>query len=160
MRQVVLIDTTIFLNILDVPGFNQKVGEVLAELERHVRQSASLLLPFASIIETGNHIAHVADGNLRREYAQKFVEQVTAALKGDAPWQASSLPDAAQLIGWLTEFPDAAMRGISVADLTIIKEWEATRERHPRLRVTIWTLDKHLMSYDASGLRMRLRRRD
>jgi hypothetical protein len=38
------------------------------------------LLPMATIIETGNHIAHNGNGDVRRQTAERFVKEVKAAL--------------------------------------------------------------------------------
>ena len=62
------IDTSVFLNIINVPGRNQQREEVMKELKGLLEQKDvnTLILPFATIIETGNHIAHCGDGNQRR----------------------------------------------------------------------------------------------
>lgn len=158
MRSVILVDTSIFLNVLDVPGFNQNSIQVRQELEELIENEDSLLLPIAAIVEAGNHIAQLSHGSNRRRFAEQFVEQVKMAFSGDAPWTPTRVPDLELLAEWLTEFPDRAMQGISLGDLTIIKEWEAACERHPRMRVRIWSLDQHLKGYDRS-VRFRLRRR-
>ena len=46
-----------------------------------------LILPFATIIETGNHIAHCGDGNIRKKTAGKFCECIDKIIKNEAPWQ-------------------------------------------------------------------------
>jgi len=148
MRSILIVDTVIFLNVLDVPGWNQNADEVRGELETHINNDVTLLLPVASIIETGNHIAQLSDGNQRRRFAGKFIDQVNKALDGEAPWQPTAVPDTATLVEWLRDFPDYAMREITIADLTLIREWEAARDRHPRHRVRIWSLDQDLTGYD------------
>ena len=52
------------------------------------------------------------------------------------------------ILSWLDDFPDNAMRGLSFADLSIIKEWEKACALNPMRRVRIWTLDEHLGGYD------------
>lgn len=62
------IDTSILLNILDVPDRNQNKDEVVKEFKTLIgSQTETLILPLATIIETGNHIAHIGSGNVRRE---------------------------------------------------------------------------------------------
>lgn len=148
MRSIIILDTSIFLKLLKVPVDSRDTQGVLDELEEHINRGASLLLPIAAIIETGNRIARLDNGNQRRHYAGIFIEQVSMALAGDAPWQPTAMPDTESLVAWLADFPDQAMRGISIADLTLIKEWEAACERHPRDHVRIWSLDQHLTGYD------------
>ncbi|OYX02662.1 MAG: hypothetical protein B7Z12_11690 [Caulobacter vibrioides] len=151
MRTVILVDTCIFLNVLDVPAFNQDRDATLTKLGQLARSDANLLLPFAAIVETGNHIAQLADGNQRRVYALKFVRQVQAAIAGEAPWTPTQSVDTETVGSWLNEFPDHAMRGIGLGDLSIIKEWEAACKRHPNYRVYIWSLDGGLTGYDRAA---------
>jgi hypothetical protein len=153
MATVVLVDTSIFLNVLNVPAFNQHRDSVPAELGRLTGQTTtSLLLPFASIMETGNHIAQVADGRLRRSFALEFSKQVQMAIDGEAPWTPTQGVEAGVLANWLGEFPEYAMREIGLGDLSIIKEYKAACERHPNHRVLIWSLDSHLMGYERAAL--------
>ena len=50
------IDTSVLLNIIDVPGRNQQRKEVMEELKSLTEKKDinALVLPFATIIETGN----------------------------------------------------------------------------------------------------------
>lgn len=68
------IDTSVFLNILNVPGRNEKHREIMQELKDLLghKNANVLILPFATIIETGNHIAHCDNGSQRRRAAEKF----------------------------------------------------------------------------------------
>jgi len=145
---ICLVDTTIFCNILEVPGRCQDKQAVLAELEQKIRDRCSLLLPLAAIIETGNHIAHCANGANRRSAAERFVRQVRMAMEGEAPWVVTPVPDNSDWLTWLNEFPDGAMQGVSIADLTIIKEFERQCALNPARRVLIWSLDGDLTGYD------------
>ena len=49
---------------------------------------------------------------------------------------------------WLTEFPDFAMRGQGLGDLSIIQDWKRMCAQNPAHRVCIWSLDQHLASHD------------
>jgi hypothetical protein len=146
---IALVDTSIFCNILDIPGRNQHRASVLAQLRVHIENRVTLLLPMATILETGNHIAHIRGGRLRRATAQRFVAQVQQALSGAAPWTVPlPLLDPDALHTYLGEFPDLAMRGLGLGDLSIIKEFERQCQLHPSRRVFVWSLDKHLKGYD------------
>ena len=153
MPDVVIIDTTVLLNVLDVPRRNQDRDAVLAEFKKLVEREVSLLLPMAALFETGNHIARLPNGGRRRHHAEHFCDQVRMALEGKAPWTPVPLPEPADLAQWLGEFPDHVMRGQpergpGMSDLSIIKAWKAARTRHPNRRVRIWSLDGDLQSYD------------
>jgi hypothetical protein len=149
MAAVILVDTTVFLNVLNIPGFNQNREKVMHRFKRLMGEpGTNLLLPMAAIIEAGNHVAHLSDGRERRRWACVFADQVRAALQGDAPWRPTPMPDVTVMAQWLDEFPDHAMRGIGLGDLSIIKEWEAAGRRHPAHRIMIWSLYRHLSGYD------------
>lgn len=151
MADIVLIDTSVFLNILDVPAFNQERQIVLDEVSRCLEQNAVFLLPIAAIVETGNHIAQLASGGDRRRFAVTFCEQVNAAISGEAPWQAMRTPDTEMIQSWLPQFPEFSMREIGMGDLSIIKDWEDTCRKHTGWRVRIWSLDNGLMHYDRAA---------
>jgi len=146
---IALVDTSIFCNILGVPGKSQDYEEVYAEFKLYIVEHVSLLLPIATIIETGNHVAQVRNGQQRRQTAQRFTRELQRALDNKFPWSVPKpMLHAKALRQYLSEFPEAAMRGVSLGDLSIIKEYERqcklNRDRH----IFIWAKDNHLQSYD------------
>lgn len=147
---IVLVDTSVFCNILAVPGRSQAREEVIDKLQILIEDGVTLFLSMATILETGNHIAHINDGRRRRTTAERFVRQVRQALDGKAPWMIPHpLLDPAALQGYLNEFPDSAMRGLGLGDLSIVKEFERQCNLTRRARrVFIWSLDHHLSAYD------------
>ena len=150
MRSVVIVDTSVFCNVLNIPQMNQSRKSVIAQFEVFIKDGASLLLPMAAVYETGNHIAQLkqGNGNIRRQVGEIFVAQVRAAIAGEAPWQVMQLPSTEDIREWLVDFPDSAMRGESMGDLSIIKEWESVKIKTPNYRVLIWSLDGDLQGYD------------
>lgn len=135
--------------MLDIPGKNQQRDEALATLRERLEADADLLLPLAAIYETGRHVSHLSNGSLRRKIAERFVGHVRKALAGDAPWKPCPLPVPQEMGDWLDRFPDAAMRGQSLADLSIIRLWEAQCQLHAGRRVLIWSYDRDdLAGYD------------
>lgn len=157
MSHIVLLDTSVYLNVLDVPTCNQDRDEILAEFEVCIDRGDHFLLPLAVVWETGNHIADLGDGGTRRVFAQKLLDDVTRAFQGDVPYRATHFPERAEFLDWLDAFPDMAMRnksawklreGTSLADLSIIKEWERSCALHPMSRVRVWSLDSDLAGYD------------
>ncbi|MBJ7901100.1 MAG: hypothetical protein GC158_14545 [Cyanobacteria bacterium RI_101] len=121
MKIVAIIDTSILCNILNIPHMNGERKRVLEKWRELLDQNASFLLPMATIYETGNHIAHLRDGHQRRWWAELFVIQVKQSIDGEAPWQLIQLPDTREIGEWLKDFPDSAMRGAGMGDLSIIK---------------------------------------
>lgn len=161
MSDIVLLDTSVYLNVLDVRGRNQEREQILDAFQTRVLNGDHFLLPMAAIWEAGNHISRLSNGALRYQFANMLVSNVQAALSGEAPYRTTYFPDSVVFAAWLKDFPAAAQRnkshnktteGISLSDLSIIKEWEQTCDRHSMSRVLIWSLDKDLASYD-TGVR-------
>ncbi|TVQ21047.1 MAG: hypothetical protein EA367_06955 [Leptolyngbya sp. DLM2.Bin15] len=148
MKAVAIVDTSIFCNVLNIPHMNSERTQVMQELKKLLEESTNLLLPMAAIYETGNHIAQLSDGRNRRQFAEAFIEQVKKAIKGEAPWQVMQLPDMEEVGEWLSSFPESAMRGTGIADMSIIKEWEKMIRIAPNRRIFIWSLDSDLQGYD------------
>ena len=148
MSAIVLVDTSILLNVVNVPGRNQQRAAVLETLKQRIVQSDHLFIPLAAIIETGNHIAHVKEGGLRRQAAQRFSQTVDDALNDKAPWKPLNFPNHADLSVWLAAFPDSAMQQVGMGDLSIQKEWAQLCQTYPLRRVTIWSADSDLQGFD------------
>lgn len=157
LGDLVLLDTSVFLNVLDVPSFNQDRQAILDEFRRRIGKGDYFFLPMATIWETGNHIAHLANGNLRRHHAGSLVNQVRAAFEGEAPFKVTHVPTGKEFLEWLDDFPDYAAssksdkhtrEGTSLSDLAIIKEWEIYKRKFAKSRILIWSLDRDLCGYD------------
>jgi len=160
MSDIVLLDTSVYLNVLDVPGRNQQRVQVLDDFTQRVQHGDHFLLPMATIWESGNHISRLANGALRYQFAQLLVVSVRDAMNGQVPYRTTYFPDSTVFASWLSEFPDFAQRsksatktteGISLSDFSIIKEWQQTRHRHAMSRVLIWSLDSDLAGYDTGA---------
>lgn len=148
---ICLIDTSVFCNILKVPSKSQDSDRIINEVGNKRKNKEMLLLPFATVFETGNHIAQNGNGFQKRECAERFIEEIKLAFKGDTPYIPTSFPESVSILEWLNEFPDFAMRGSGMADLSIIKEWEKACKQFKEHRVYIWSLDEHLTGYDKLG---------
>jgi len=148
MNAICLIDTSIFLEILSVPAKASHHRQVLDELETKIQKRETLFLPMATILETGNHIAQNGNGSQRRKCANDFVLQVQKALKGESPFRPISFLNEDQLLQWLDEFPESAMRGSGLGDLSIIHDFDRLCQQNQRRRVYIWSLDGHLSSFN------------
>lgn len=148
MRAVCVMDTSVFCNLLRIPSMDQDHARATAELGEYIKAGTSLLLPMATVYETGNHIAHQGDGRLRRTKARLFADQVREAFDGDAPWTPTPLHNPDEMRDWLREFPDRAMEEIGLGDLSIIKTFEQQCELNKARHVFIWSYDVHLSGYD------------
>lgn len=142
MSAVVIVDSSVLLNILDIPGRNQHVDAVLNRLGERIEAGDHLFIPMAAIVEVGNHIAHVANGVQRRDAAERFVREVRSALAGEAPWKPINFPSNQDVLRWLEGFPEAATRR------SIQQEWQTCCARYPLSHVWVWTLDSDLAALD------------
>lgn len=148
MSAIVIVDTSVLLNIIDVPGKNQHKAAVLDRLAALIEGNDHLFIPMAAIVEVGNHIAQVANGAQRRAAAERFIREVRSALADEAPWKPVNFPSNDEVLNWLDAFPDSAMRGVGMGDLSIQKEWESCCRRYAMSRVWVWALDNDLASLD------------
>jgi hypothetical protein len=153
---VCLLDTSVWCVVLQVPGHEHRAADVLSELKQRVGRDETLLLPTTVILETGNLIARVPDGTLRRSTAERFVTEARKALQGESPFIVTPPLEVRDLLAWLPEFVEWVTKAGSPSkpagfgDLTIHREWERQGRQHPSRRVYIWSLDSHLSSYDRS----------
>jgi hypothetical protein len=148
MSAIVLVDTSILLNVVNVPGRNQQRADVLVALAERIDEGDHLFIPMAAIIETGNHIAHIGDGGLRRQAADRFATAVRDALNDVAPWKPLHFPSHEDLSAWLLHFPDSASRQVGMGDLSIQHEWTHLCKKYPMSRVLIWSADGDLHGFD------------
>lgn len=143
-----IVDTTVFCNLLEVPGRDQERQRAKGELARHVEGGVRLLLPLAVVYETGNHIAQ-STGD-RHAAASRFAREVRKALRGENPFAPARIHDLEEIESWLGDFSSRAASGIGLADLSIISLWEQQRRLNRRRRVFVWSYDEHLSGYDAA----------
>jgi hypothetical protein len=155
MSSICLIDTSIFLELLNVPNYNQRRASVIEDFKTYSQAGCTFLLPMATILETGNHIAQNGDGTIRRKTAIRFVKEVKEAFQGIAPWRPTTFPNTAEILEWIDLFPDLAgknkapdkQEGTSFGDLSIIEEFNKSCKRFPMSEVFIWSLDRDLQNY-------------
>ncbi len=117
------------------------------EITLATKQKATLVLPLATIIETGNHIAQAAAD--RFPLAEKLADLMRQAADENKPWaaftQQAELWDAKGLRELAEKWPDQAAKRISIGDSTIIR----VAEYYARTgaAVEIWTGDAGLKAY-------------
>lgn len=159
MRKVLIIDTSVLCVWLEVPGLevcgpdndkwdkkrvDQKIG---AEIDLNT----TLVLPLATIIETGNHIAQAPHS--RREKAIDLAELIRKSADARTPWAAfndqSVLWTPEMLKELADEWPDLALRRLSLGDATI-KEVAGYYAQNQGWRVEILTGDQGLKAHEPS----------
>ena len=146
---ICIVDTSVLVELLDVPGKASRHETTLTEFEQRNAAGEQFLVPVAVLFETGNHIAQVSEGAARRSRAQAFVKLVRSALDGGGPFVATPLPSPQVVLGWLDRFPDRAVQGVSLADESIVALWESQQALNRMRRVYVWSFDAHLVGYDS-----------
>lgn len=157
MSKVLIMDTSMLCCWLQVPG-KETCGttedswdfhRVDAYIQAQLATNTTLVLPLATIIETGNHIAQ-ANGN-RFPVAQKFADILTAAADSRTPWAAftdqSALWDKEGLKRIAELFPQRAMQSDSIGDLSITIVADHYAEMGSHFQVEIFTGDAGLRAY-------------
>ncbi|AFY49533.1 hypothetical protein Nos7524_3753 [Nostoc sp. PCC 7524] len=131
MMKVLLIDTSLLCVWLKVPGKEIAGNDewnfelVDKKIQEEINQGTTLVLPLATVIETGNHIAQ-AKTNTNNKYptAQKFAEIITYAADETSPWAAFRdqivLWEAEELKKLASQFPTQAIQETSMGDASIV----------------------------------------
>ncbi|MHB1629989.1 MAG: hypothetical protein ACYCVB_16735 [Bacilli bacterium] len=156
--KVLILDTSMLCCWLQVPG-KETCGSrddtwdkarVDSLLNGEIQKGATLVLPLATIIETGNHISQ--SPRLRYETAQRFGSLIMKTAERRSPWAAfsdqSALWSAEQLKHLAETWPDKAAQRISIGDAMII----AVAEYYSKIQsiqVEILTGDAGLKAYQA-----------
>lgn len=155
------IDTSIMLNLLGVPGRCKDREAVVEEWQRVLENKETLVMPIATIIETGNHIAHINDGKIRRTITLKFQEYLKKTAESKAPWQLYGNGLDVDEIRYLADhMEDFTKYKVGIGDLTIIYAYKKYIEEQPAIgTIMIWSTDEHLASYRQENLSMTRRRR-
>ena len=132
MRKVLLIDTSLLCVWLKVPGketagnnkwdFELVNEKILTEIEK----GTTLVLPLATVIETGNHIAQAktANSDSKRITSEEFAKIMIAAADEKSPWAAFReqivLWEAEGLKNLAEKFPNQAVEKTSMGDASIV----------------------------------------
>ena len=160
MSKVLIMDTSMLCCWLQVPG-KETCGtaedrwdfqRVDAHIQEELAANTTLVLPLATIIETGNHIAQ-ATGD-RYPIAQKFANILTDAADSRTPWAAftdqSALWDRDGLKRIAELFPLRAKQNDSIGDLSITIVADHYAEMGSHFKVEIFTGDAGLRAYSPS----------
>lgn len=155
------IDTSVIANMLKIPGRCNDAESVQEEFKQVLEAKEVLILPIATIIETGNHIAHITDSNARRNIAGKFGEYLRKTAEGEAPWQLYGIEiDKEGLLYLADHIEENASRKIGIGDMSIIHAYDQYRETVPGIgRIMIWSTDTHLQGYCEENVSVTVNRR-
>lgn len=167
MQRVIIIDTSILCCWLSVPNKEtcgskddqwdyERVDNFLKEA---AKEDVTFVLPLASIIETGNHIAHATRN--RYDLAEKLSEIIKKTADETSPWAAfkeqNRLWSKESLKELATNWPKLAAEGMSLADTTI-RDVANLYSQTGFCKVEILTGDKHLKAYQPEQPALKPRR--
>jgi hypothetical protein len=154
-KRVLIIDTSILCVWLDVPGMDDcgpdhdrwDKQRVDVKLEEEMAAKATFVLPLASIIETGNHIAQASHS--RKERGESLADLMRKSADEESPWAAfsdQSVLWSAEKLKALADFwPILAAQKLSLGDATI----KDVAEHYAQLGYTVEILtgDQGLKAY-------------
>lgn len=153
-NRAVFIDTSVLDNLLQIPGKDQdreRAQRDFVELQRDT--AVQFVLPVTAVIEVGNHIAQLKNGDDRRRIGAKFGGMLESVCGSEAPWVLHDfewgetflrtfLDGASTGAPWL----ELAQAGIGGGDLSILVEADLFQQRL-MIESEIWTYDHGLRSY-------------
>ncbi len=167
MKKVLIIDTSILCVYLKVPYMDDcgsdnhkwNYQRISKKINSEINQNSLLVLPLATLIETGNHIAQ-ANGD-RYASAMKFSNIIKKTAAAEEPWAAftfqSKLWNEENLIKLATDWPSLAVSGLSIGDTTI--KDVADYYMKAGFQVEILTGDEGLKAYEPKPVNLPRRRR-
>lgn len=155
MNKIIVIDTSIMCCWLNIPG-KETCGpqeeqwdhqKVIDKIQIENTRKTTFVLPLATIIETGNHIAQAS--NNRFNIACEFAQILNLTAERQTPWAAFTdqtvLWDVQGLKALADNFPNYATQGLSIGDATI-KEVADYYSKTGSI-VEIFTGDQQLRAY-------------
>jgi hypothetical protein len=159
-KKVLIVDTCLACVWMQVPGMETAGPDndrwdrnrVNKKIEEETAAGTLLVLPLASIIETGNHIAQIKRQN-RMDYVRQFAEHIQHCIDGDTPWVAyneqNSLWEGEHLKGIADRWVEMNDKGEthSLGDVSILDV--ATAYRKAGFKAEILTADQLLKAYES-----------
>lgn len=165
MGNVIFVDSSVLLCLLNVPRKNSGRESIEAEFNRLLGEDVVMILPLASIIETGNHIAKLDDGYQRREAALGLERILRQSIEQTPPWVVGETRwDSALIADLVDGVPHTALAALHVlaeqmlvgaGDASIIHEARRyKRQTHvpSGQKVVIWSTDTNLNAVWPSAL--------
>jgi len=155
-KKVLIIDTSILCVWLKVPGKDScgsgtkiiTYNDVNERIEQEKRQGTTFVLPIASIIETGNHIAH-SPGN-RWLLGNAFADMISEMADAKSPWAAFTAQNALWQPDKMKELAErwkqTVVSGQSMGDASIVDV--ASYYGKMGFDVEIFTGDEGLKAYE------------
>lgn len=166
--KVIIFDTSVLCCWLQVPG-KETCGpandrwdytRIRQKVDDETANNSTFVLPLASIIETGNHIAF-ASGN-RFQLAQSLADLIRKTVTESDPWAAfghqNELWSREKLLALADNWPELAKQGLGIGDTTIKNVADYYAQTNT-IAVEILTGDQGLKAYQPTTTVPQPRRR-
>ena len=108
--QYTILDTSVFDELLNVPHWAHQHNTIFEDFEKRIKNGEKFVIPIATIIETGNHIAHSKKGDSTYKCAKDFVNYVRKSLNNVEPFLYLPFFDKDSLEQWLDTYPNNAKK--------------------------------------------------
>ena len=152
MSKICFVDTSVLVELLNIPGMNAHHEDAKLEYQLMAEEENVFILPVATLVETGNHIAHISDGSLRYSIALKFAELIEKARTSIDNWNVQPEISSEVLGRIIEQIPSHANVQTGFGDISIIEQFLDYQENHqPIGEMCIWSYDHHLQSYSYIG---------
>lgn len=159
-HKVIIVDTSILVVWMRVPGFEEAGEERLTfkqideKITRYKSENARLMLTVACVIETGNHIAQIKDGDLRREKVNEFALFLEDAVKNTNGWMMyyseKDLWSKEEILKLVNMWRVNGIYKISMGDASILKVADRLK---PIYDVEVFTGDNQLKTLSLAPLK-------
>lgn len=152
MSNVHFVDTSVLVELLNVPNMNERHAQAEEEYNDLAARGDVFVLPVAVLVETGNHIAHISNGTMRRQIAKRFSALIQQAMKSEGNWNTVPNIPMDTLESIINQFPDLAQEQKGFGDISIIEQFnDYWQNRQPIGEMRIWAFDVHLQGYSHTG---------
>ncbi len=148
-RRIELLDTSILVTLLHVPGESDNAAEIEAEFERRHRAGVQFHLPIGALVEAAKHVEWIHNGNERRSCAERLRLLIERTLNRETPWTLNEVEWETLLAGVVgaeaaADLVDSlSTKYLEAGDLLILSELVQLRQNLARghLHIDVWTLD-------------------
>jgi hypothetical protein len=150
-----IIDTSVLCEFLEVPGMCSNPKDVQLELRIRAESGERFVVPIASVIETGNHIAQIKSGD-RWAATQRFVALLEEAAAEGGPfvlhrvsWDEEFLAELRSGDGTGETLLELSGNGkLGSGDVAILVERDRLLGSSAYAQAYLWTLDEKLDRYN------------
>ena len=153
----IVVDTGYLLELFEVPKHCKEENTIAikAKFKTANEQKHRLYIPVPVLFELANHIAHVDDGNVRRQLVTKFSETVKQGINSESTFlniiPCATFAIISELRNSLEAFvqrfaAEFAQQGLGFTDAAVLLEAQSLKNKNTL--VHIWTTDEPLKPYE------------